>query len=83
MPKGMGRMATCVLCQAKGNLNAMRLRPNGMQDRLPCGCYANQQESDCECEKSGTLDVWAVAGDDVNLNRQAETRAYRQSKSRR
>jgi hypothetical protein len=61
----------------------MRLRPNGMQCRLPCGCYANQDGKDCDCFDAEKIDVWAVAGGDVNLNRQAETRAYRQSKFRR
>lgn len=54
-----------------------------MQNRLPCGCYANQNESDCDCDKTAPIDVWSVAGEDVNLNRQAETRSYRQSKFRR
>lgn len=54
-----------------------------MQCRLPCGCYANQDGKDCDCFDDVKIDVWAVAGGDVNLNRQAETRAYRQSKFRR
>lgn len=61
----------------------MRLRPNGMQFRLPCGCYANQDDNDCECDKPHVVDAWEVAGEDVNLNRLAETRSYRQSKFRR
>jgi hypothetical protein len=60
----------------------MRLRPNGMQFRLPCGCYANKEQTDCECEEIGSADVWELAGEDVNLNRKAETRSYRQSKFR-
>jgi hypothetical protein len=61
----------------------MRKRPNGMQDRLPCGCYRNQEDSDCTCDSHAPIDVWKVAGGDVNPNRLADTRAYRQSKSRR
>jgi hypothetical protein len=53
-----------------------------MQFRLPCGCYANKEQTDCECEEIGSADVWELAGEDVNLNRKAETRSYRQSKFR-
>lgn len=56
-------------------------RMNGIQIRLPCGCYST--DGDCECDVGLQIDLWLVAGEDVNLNRQAETRAYRQSKFRR
>lgn len=54
---------------------------NGIQARLPCGCYST--DDGCECDVTLNVDPWLIAGDDVNLNRLAETRAYRQSKFRR
>ncbi len=56
-------------------------RMNGYQVRLPCGCYST--EGGCECDTMLNIDPWLIAGEDVNLNRLAETRAYRQSKFRR
>lgn len=55
-------------------------RMNGIQVRLPCGCYST--DGDCECDTQASLDPWLIAGEDVNLNRLAETRSYRQSKFR-
>lgn len=62
-----------------------RHRPNGMIYRRACGHYADSPDGGCEdCTAGGSsIDVWEVAGDDVNLNRLAETRSYRQSKFRR
>lgn len=56
-------------------------RMNGMQVRKPCGCYTN--EGGCECDATLDIDPWLIAGEDVNLNRKAETRSYRQSKFRK
>lgn len=55
-------------------------RMNGIQVRRPCGCYATDDA--CECDTSVDVDLWLIAGEDVNMNRLAETRAYRQSKFR-
>ncbi len=55
-------------------------RMNGVQARLPCGCYVTDDA--CDCANKGSPDPWAVAGDEINLNRLAETRSYRQSKFR-
>lgn len=51
-----------------------------MNVRLPCGCYSH--DDTCDCDSVSSPDPWVVAGEDVNLNRLAETRAYRQSKFR-
>jgi hypothetical protein len=55
-------------------------RMNGVQARLACGCYTT--DDSCECDAKGSPDPWLIAGEDVNLNRKAETRSYRQSKFR-
>lgn len=55
-------------------------RANGMQIRRACGCHS--ADDTCDCDDLSSPDPWEVAGEDVNLNRQAETRAYRQSKFR-
>jgi len=51
--------------------------------RLSCG-HMGSLAADCQqCEdEGGAPDPWLIAGGDVNPNRQAETRAYRQSKWR-
>jgi hypothetical protein len=52
--------------------------------RLSCGHYGSLGEDCEECRYEGpSPDLWEVAGEDINLNRKAETRAYRQSKFRR
>lgn len=52
--------------------------------RLACGHMGTRTSSCDECEDlGGSPDPWLLAGGDVNPNRQAETRAYRQSKGRR
>lgn len=55
-------------------------RMNGVQSRRPCGCYTTDDA--CECDSTLNIDPWKIAGEDVNLNRLAETRSYRQSKFR-
>lgn len=55
----------------------------GLSYRLGCGHYSNDEVCD-ECIGLGpSPDPWKVAGEEVNLNRLAETRAYRQSKFRK
>lgn len=51
--------------------------------RLGCG-HMGVADGDCDdCKDLGdSPDPWLLAGGDVNPNRQAETRAYRQSKGR-
>lgn len=55
-----------------------------MQFRMACGHYVSPGGTDCDCgdAEGPSIDVWAVAGGDVNLDRLAETRSYRQSKFR-
>lgn len=51
--------------------------------RLACGHMGDPGAECDECETlGGSPDPWLIAGDDVNLNRLAESRAYRQSKWR-
>jgi hypothetical protein len=55
---------------------------HGLKFRLGCGHYSDDERCD-ECGELGpSPDPWLVAGEDVNLNRQAETRSYRQTKFR-
>ena len=58
-----------------------RTRSNGYQVRKPCGCYSS--EGGCDCSGLLSPDPWLVAGEDINLNRLAETRNYRQAKFRK
>lgn len=51
--------------------------------RLACGHMGIAEDECDECRDLGASpDPWLIAGGDINLNRQAESRAYRQSKAR-
>lgn len=51
--------------------------------RLSCGHYHDAEGNCDECKSFGpSPDPWLVAGGDVNLDRLAETRLYRQMKYR-
>lgn len=54
-----------------------------LRRRLACGHFGPNEDDCDECRYEGpSPDLWLVCGGDVNLNRQAETRCYRQAKYR-